>query len=173
MEAVFHQLLKIAHHKMQRTREKLGLETGELVNEMVIKLFRQEPIKWRNREQFYRICSRWMSQVVIDQWRQANAAIHGGGQEHEPLSDSLHGVDQDLVALLALRQSLDRLAILDPQKSLIAELRFLWGMTIEEVATTLEIPPIRVNRDWKVARMWLADQLTAPPSRRDGRSAAA
>jgi hypothetical protein len=32
-------------------------------------------------------------------------------------------------------------------------------MTIEEVALSLNIPPIRVKRDWKVARMWLEDYL--------------
>lgn len=159
MQAVMHQLLSIAHRKMRRTRERLGLETCELVNEMVLKLYRQRPIEWENREHFYATCSRWMSQIVIDQWRHARAICNGGGQERIPLTDSLLFIDRDLVSLLALREALDRLARLDARKSLIAELRFLWGMTIEEVAIALDIPPIRVKRDWKVARMWLGDAL--------------
>lgn len=165
MQAVMHQLLSIAHRKMRRTRERLGLETCELVNEMVLKLYRQRPIEWENREHFYATCSKWMSQIVIDQWRHATAIRNGGGQERIALTDSLLSIDRDLVTLLALREALDRLAKLDARKSLIAELRYLWGMTIEEVAVALDIPPIRVKRDWKVARMWLEDALSplVPP----------
>jgi len=159
MEAVLCQILAIAHRKMRRTRERLGLETVELVSEMVLKLYRQQPIDWQNREHFYATCSKWMSQIVIDQWRHATAICNGGGRERIPLTDSLLFTDGDQVTLLALREALDRLANLDERKSLVAELRFLWGMTIKEVALSLNIPPISVKRDWKVARMWLEDYL--------------
>jgi len=53
------------------------------------------------------------------------------------------------------REALDRLAKFDVRKCLIAELRCLWEMTIEEVAVAVDIHPIRVKQDWKVARMWL------------------
>jgi len=32
-------------------------------------------------------------------------------------------------------------------------------MTIEEVALSLDISPISVKREWKIARMWLEDYL--------------
>lgn len=159
MEAVLCQILAIAHRKMRGTRERLGLETVELVNEMVLKLYRQQPIEWQNREHFYATCSKWMSQIVIDQWRHATAICNGGGLERIPLTDSLLFINRDPVTLLALREALDQLAKLNARKSLVAELRFLWGMTIEEVALSLDISPISVKREWKIARMWLEDYL--------------
>ncbi|MFZ4629194.1 MAG: ECF-type sigma factor [Blastocatellia bacterium] len=159
MEAVMCQLLAIAHRKMRRTRERLGLETGELVSELVLKLYRQQPIEWQNREHFYAICSKWMSQIVIDQYRCALSASRGGNLEQVPLSDELLCTNRDLVTLLALREALNQLAKLDRRKSLIVELRFLWGMTLNEVASALNISPAGVKRDWKVGRMWLEDHL--------------
>jgi RNA polymerase sigma factor (TIGR02999 family) len=143
MEAVLCQILAIAHRKMRGTRERLGLET----------------VEWQNREHFYATCSKWMSQIVIDQWRHATAICNGGGLERIPLTDSLLFINRDPVTLLALREALDQLAKLNARKSLVAELRFLWGMTIEEVALSLDISPVSVKREWKIARMWLEDYL--------------
>lgn len=163
MEAVMCQLLAIAHRKMRRTRERLGLETEELVSEMVLKLYRQKPIEWQNREQFYAICSKWMSQIVIDQYRSALSASQGGNLKQVPLTDDLLCTDRDLVTLLALREALNQLAERDRRKSLIVELRFLWGMTLNEVALALDISPACVKRDWRIGRMWLEDHLAPLP----------
>lgn len=163
MEAVMCQLLAIAHRKMRRTRERLGLETEELVSEMVLKLYRQKPIEWQNREQFYAICSKWMSQIVIDQYRSALSASQGGNLKQVPLTDDLLCTDRDLVTLLALREALNQLAEHDRRKSLIVELRFLWGMTLNEVALALDISPACVKRDWRIGRMWLEDHLAPLP----------
>lgn len=163
MEAVMCQLLAIAHRKMRRTRERLGLETEELVSEMVLKLYRQKPIEWQNREQFYAICSKWMSQIVIDQYRSALSASQGGNLKQIPLTDDLLWTDRDLVTLLALREALNQLAEHDRRKSLIVELRFLWGMTLNEVALALDISPACVKRDWRIGRMWLEDHLAPLP----------
>ena len=163
MEAVMCQLLAIAHRKMRRTRERLGLETEELVSEMVLKPYRQKPIEWQNREQFYAICSKWMSQIVIDQYRSALSASQGGNLKQVPLTDDLLCTDRDLVTLLALREALNQLAERDRRKSLIVELRFLWGMTLNEVALALDISPACVKRDWRIGRMWLEDHLAPLP----------
>ena len=163
MEAVMCQLLAIAHRKMRRTRERLGLETEELVSEMVLKLYRQKPIEWHNREQFYAICSKWMSQIVIDQYRSALSASQGGNLKQVPLTDDILCTDRDLVTLLALREALNQLAEHDRRKSLIVELRFLWGMTLSEVALALGISPACVKRDWRIGRMWLEDHLAPLP----------
>jgi DNA-directed RNA polymerase specialized sigma24 family protein len=52
-------------------------------------------------------------------------------------------------------------------------LRFYAGLSIEEVAETLEVTPRTVMRDWAFARAWLYGQLAsesggeAPPEPRE------
>jgi RNA polymerase sigma-70 factor, ECF subfamily len=48
---------------------------------------------------------------------------------------------------------------MDPGQARIVELRFFGGLTVEEVAETLDISPATVKRHWSVARAWLAREL--------------
>ena len=38
---------------------------------------------------------------------------------------------------------------------------FFGGLTIEEIATVLDVAPITVKRDWALARAWLYRELQA------------
>ena len=51
------------------------------------------------------------------------------------------------------------LAALDPRQAKIVELRFLAGMSIEEVADALGVSKRTVNLDWRMARSWLQNRL--------------
>ena len=59
------------------------------------------------------------------------------------------------VDLLRLHEALDALAVHDPMKAKIVELRYFGGMTLPEAATVLEISPSTADRAWKYARAWL------------------
>lgn len=48
---------------------------------------------------------------------------------------------------------------LDKQQSLIVELRYFGGLTIEETADVLQISPATVKRDWQRAKRWLKAEL--------------
>jgi len=47
----------------------------------------------------------------------------------------------------------------DRGKSRVVELRFFGGLTVEEIATVLEVAPITVKRDWSLAKAWLYREL--------------
>jgi DNA-directed RNA polymerase specialized sigma24 family protein len=42
----------------------------------------------------------------------------------------------------------------------VVELRYFGGLTVEETGQVLRISPQSVMRDWKLARAWLAGQLS-------------
>jgi len=67
--------------------------------------------------------------------------------------------EQD-VDLVALDESLTRLAAFGPQQARIVELRFFRGLTIEETAEVLRISPATVKREWTMAEAWLHCELT-------------
>jgi RNA polymerase sigma-70 factor, ECF subfamily len=61
--------------------------------------------------------------------------------------------------LLALDDALEELATLSARKARVVELRYFGGLTVEETAEVLGISPETVGRDWKVARLWLRNEL--------------
>ena len=65
--------------------------------------------------------------------------------------------------LVALDDALNTLAGLDPRRVRVVELRFFAGLTIEETAEVLKISRDTVVRDWRLAKVWLHEEL-----RKDG-----
>jgi RNA polymerase sigma factor (sigma-70 family) len=63
------------------------------------------------------------------------------------------------VGVVALSEALDSLAELDPRGAEIVQMRFLAGMTNEQIADVLEVSVRTVERDWRAARAWLLDAL--------------
>ena len=48
---------------------------------------------------------------------------------------------------------------LDPQQVKIVELRYLVGLSVEEVAAALDVSPRTVKRDAAMAKAWLFREL--------------
>jgi RNA polymerase sigma factor (sigma-70 family) len=65
--------------------------------------------------------------------------------------------DDDLVAL---DEALNRLALEDPRKARVVELRFFGGLSMEETAQTLGVSLRTAHSDWAFARAWLYRALT-------------
>jgi RNA polymerase sigma factor (sigma-70 family) len=61
--------------------------------------------------------------------------------------------------LVALDDTLNTLAQIDPRKATVIELRFFGGLSVEETAAVLKISPQSVMRDWKLAKAWLQREM--------------
>ena len=59
---------------------------------------------------------------------------------------------------------MNALAEFDPRKAKIVELRYFGGLTAEESAEVLGVSRITVEREWRMAKLWLARELKGPPS---------
>ena len=57
--------------------------------------------------------------------------------------------------LLALDRGLSALEQFDPRKCRTVELRYFVGLSMEEIAQTLEVSEITVRRDLRMAEAWL------------------
>ena len=64
------------------------------------------------------------------------------------------------VDLIALDQALTELSEADQRSASIVEMRYLAGMTIDEVASSLGISATTVKDDWRAARAWLLRRLS-------------
>jgi RNA polymerase sigma factor (TIGR02999 family) len=157
---VYKELHRVAHRYMADERAGHTLQTTGLVNEVYLRLVDVRGVSWQNRAHFFAICARTMRRILINFARSRQYQKRGGEAVSVTLEDALGVSRQPAVEFLALDDALKGLAKLDPRKNQVVELRFFGGLSVEETAEVLKISPETVMRDWKVARAWLARELS-------------
>ena len=65
-----------------------------------------------------------------------------------------------LQTTVILDEALESLAVQDPRKSQIVELRYFGGLTVEETAEFLKLSHRTVEREWTMAKAWLHRELS-------------
>ena len=134
-----------------------------LVHEAYLRLNAADGIEWEGRGHFCAVAAKAMRYVLKDYARHVSAAKRGGDWSRITLS----GVSADESTLIVdpidLDNALERLAEADPRQCRIVELRFLAGLTNQEVAEALGVSARTVNLDWRMARAWLRRELEGKP----------
>jgi RNA polymerase sigma factor (TIGR02999 family) len=156
---LYSDLRRIAANQMRRESRGHTLQPTALVNEACLRLLRQEDASWDNRQQFFALAARLMRRVLVDHARQRLSAKRGGGAFVVPLDDAgdipLHRPAQ----LLALDEALAELFAVSPDRARIIELRYFGGLTLDEIAATLNVSRATVSRGWRSARAWLHKEV--------------
>jgi len=161
LNLVYDELHRQAQRYLRRERAGHTLQTTALVNEVYLKLVKQENIAWESRAHFFGIAARLMRQILIDYARTKHRAKRGGVQDKVPLENALTvGVGGTDFDLLALDEALTRLAAKEEHLANIVELRFFSGLSVEDTAEVLGISDSTVKRDWQMAKAWLHRELT-------------
>lgn len=157
---VYDQLQKLARGQLRGERAGHTLEPTALVHEAFLRLGNYDRISWQNRAHFFSIASMTMRRVLVDYARQRRAAKRGGSAVAVTLAESRTPGDSVDVDLIALDEALSQLGLQDPRQCRIVEMRYFGGLTHEEIAETLDVSLATVNRDWRVAKLWLRRALT-------------
>lgn len=168
MPAVYPELRRMARLHLGRRQPGHTLESAALANEAYLKLVRAGGIRCENRIHFLALCSQIIRRILVDHARTRAKLKRGGDAEHVPLDAVLLGAEARGVEILALDEALEQLAKIDNRQARVVELRYFGGLSVEETAEVLGIPPVRVKRDWKSAKQWLYGVLTR--SRNNGKS---
>src|SRR4051794_38838060 len=157
---VYDELRRVAARLMRRERADHTLSPTAVVHEAVIRLLGEEVFdRAADRDFLFAAAARAMREVLIDHARRRAAGRRGGGRRRVPLDavvDYFEGQGMDVVAV---HEALDRLAELDARQAQVMTLRYFGGMTVPEVAAALGVSMVTVERDWRLARAWLAGQL--------------
>lgn len=164
MEVVHEDLRGMARRHMDRQfspgQPGVTLQPTALVNETFMKLIKQRQ-RYDNRGHFFAIATRLMIRVLIDYARRRKAAKRGGGWVRVSID-----VDRQAAApqaegaeVSALVAALEKLEQLDPRKADVVKLRVLWGLTIGEIAESLDVGRATVDRDWSFAKAWLKNEI--------------
>jgi RNA polymerase sigma factor (TIGR02999 family) len=165
---VYAELRRQAQLALRREDEGHTLQPTALVHEAWLRLGDQHA-RWESRTQFFAIAAQIMRRVLLDHARSRHAFKRGGGGVQVSLSDADDSVAHrgspaadsslDAVELIALDDALERLAVLDPQKARLVDLRYFAGLSIPEAAAALGVSTATVGREWAIARMWLRREL--------------
>lgn len=170
MPMVYEELRGVARRHM-RSEGPITLQPTALVNEAYLRLIEME-VQWQDRVHFFAIAASLMRRILVDEARRRQAVKRGGGEPMLALEDA-DGAASAPAELVALDDALSDLARLDERKARVIELRFFAGLTIAETAEALGVGHATIERDVKMARAWLARQMSRADEATAGDSSAA
>jgi RNA polymerase sigma factor (TIGR02999 family) len=157
---VYRELHRLARHYMAGQQPGHTLQTTALLNEAYLRLVDSPHQGWQNRAHFFAVSAQVMRRILVD-WARSRQALKRGGEARPlRLEEALVVADAPGADLVALDDALKALAVLDPRKCEVVELRFFGGLSVEETAKVLKVSPETVMRDWKSAKRWLRRELS-------------
>ena len=151
---VYDELRRMAGRYMRRESKGHTLQTSALVNEAYLRLVDQKSVQWQNRAHFFGVAAQLMRRILVDHARSRSRAKRGGRAQMVSLAEQAV-MSKEVADVIALDESLNNLAELDPRKSQIVEMKFFGGLTNEEVAEVLKVTSRTVEREWRKAKAWL------------------
>ncbi len=163
MPLVHRQLRQLAREHMRHERPSHTLQATALVSEAYLRLLKLKRIRWEDREHFFAVAARLMRQILVDAARARDAQKRGLGVRPASLeeAESAGSTEGNAASdLLFVDEALQKLQAVDARKAQVVELRVFMGLSIEEVAAALSVSVETVKRDWRLAKAWLAQELT-------------
>jgi len=159
LELLYPELREIASRQLGAERADHTLQATALVHEAWLKLIDQSRVQWSGRAHFLGVAAQAMRRILVDHARAKQAQKRGLGWgrvelDKAEISESGSGVD-----LVALDDALEKLRALSERQVQLVELRFFAGLSMAEVAKTMELSDATVAREWRVARAWLLATL--------------
>jgi RNA polymerase sigma factor (TIGR02999 family) len=152
---VYEELRALARSCFRNERPDLTLQPTALVHEAFMRLVDQTQVQWQGRAHFMAVAATAMRRILTDEARKRNALRRGGDHVQVTLDAAVLEKDRGELDVVALDEALTKLASLHARQARVVELRFLGGMSVDDVAAVLEISPRTVEMDWRTARAWL------------------
>lgn len=164
---VYAELRRLAQRSLRRQPAERTLQPTALVAEAYLRLVEVD-VPWHDRVHFFAVAASLMRNILVAAARRRQAKKRGGAGR--PLSLEQLAADGFEIAagaepspLLRLDEALVRLDAFDHRKARVIELRCFAGLSIADTALALELSHATVERDFKVAKAWLAKELGAAP----------
>jgi len=161
VKQVYDQLRGLAARYLRGQRQSHTLQPTALVHEAFVRLIRQPSNTDVTGTDLIRLAASAMRSVLVDHARRKSARKRSSDGHRLPIDDlDVTLADApDLDDLLAIDQAMEKLAELEPQWRLIVELRFFGGCSEDEIAKLLDVSPRTVQRQWRMAKAWLRNEI--------------
>ena len=155
------ELKGMASAMMRRERPDHTLQATALVNEACVRLLDSDAVNnASDRPYFFGMANRALRQTLGEHARRRNATKRGGDYQRGSLDVVLEQFEASNGCRFEdLEASLEALEKESPRQREVVELRFFSGLSVPEVAEVLEVSVGTVERDWRLARAKLYQQL--------------
>ena len=162
MPLVYQELRKLASSYLKSERPDHTLQPTALIHEAYLRMIGNNMPEWQSRAHFFGVAARLMRQILVEHARTRHALKRGGDQQKISLDDAPEVFSQtDASQLLALDDTLTKLASFDERKSRILEMRAFGGMGVEETALALGVSERTIKREMRLAQAWIRRELEA------------
>ncbi len=159
---LYEEMRRVASQRLRSERAGHTLGATALVHETYLRMLRQRRVDAKDREQFLAVAANTMRRILVDHARTRNRLKRGGAESPVPLENVIDFLeDSEAEEMLAVHESLERLASMHSRSAKVVELRFFGGLSLEETATVLGISSKTVQRDWHTARAWLRKEVSS------------
>src|SRR5262249_34588597 len=143
---VYDELRKLAAQKLAREKPGQTRDATALVHEAYLRLVGKSDQPWDGRGHFFAAAAEAMRRILIDNARRKASGKHGGDRGREELDAVQLAAPEPGEDLLAIDAALTKLALQDPQKAKLVELRYFAGLTGEQAAAGVGISPSAAHR---------------------------
>jgi RNA polymerase sigma factor (TIGR02999 family) len=152
------ELRERASRLMAGERPNHLLQTTALFHETYLRLVSSK-LSFEDRRHFLALSSRIMHEIIIDLARRTRTQKRGQGVAITALDYETadRALAMDPAVLLDLHNALEAL---DPEDRELVELRFFYGLTLEETAAALNVNYETLRKRWVVVRRELYHSLT-------------
>jgi RNA polymerase sigma-70 factor (ECF subfamily) len=164
MPLVYAELHRIARRAWSQQPHNHTLQPTALINEAYLKLANAENASFQDRCHFFAVACKAMRQILVNHAKSRLSDKRGRGLANVSLDEVQPAVHQEAAEIVALHEALEALHTVDPRKSMVVEMRYFGGLSVEETAEALGVSVVTVNRDWRLARSWLIREMNREPS---------
>ncbi|MEM8931252.1 MAG: ECF-type sigma factor [Acidobacteriota bacterium] len=154
-------LRRLARHHLHRLGSTPTLQPTVIVNEAYLRLARQQAAVFPSRGHFFAFASKLIRDLLVDHLRRRAAVKRGDGLDAVTLTPDEIAAEPPLptATVLEIHDLLSTLERRDPRRAQVVELRYFAGLTMPEIAEVTGRSLATVERDWQLARRWLAHEL--------------
>ena len=163
-DALYSTLHRIAAAQMRRERTDHTLSATALLHEAYLSLARSADLPMEPT-QFSALASHVMRNVLVNHAVARATDKRGRGEPALSLTQTVT-VDlsndasaEEAIDVQALHEALVSLEVKSERQARIVELRYFAGLSLDEIAATLDVSLATVKRDWTVARLFLRRAL--------------
>ncbi len=158
-ERVYSDLKKQASASLRRLPHGQTLTPTALVSEAYVKLCQARQLDVQGNRHFFALAARAMRQIIVDQARATQTHKRGGDLQAVTLDRAHLSIARTADELLDLEAALNDLEHMAPRQRELVELRFFAGLSVDEIATLMEISPRTASREWDRAKAYLHVRL--------------
>ncbi len=141
MPLVYDELHRQAQRYMSHERAGPYSANHRIGNEVYLRLVDSAHAGWESRTHFFGVCAQVMRRILVDWARSRQTLKRGGNVRALDLDEALAAAKQPGADLVAVDDALKSLAVLDPRKGQVVEMRFFGGLSVKKTAEVPKVSP--------------------------------